>query len=403
VSATPSTGPLEIGSPELQAVIDEIAEGAFERERDGVAPHAAIDVVRRSRLGALRVPRELGGSGASVRELFGVLIELASVDPNVAHILRAHFFFVESRLHLPEVERALWLGRVADGAIFGNATTEVGPRDTGGYEAAGFQTVVTEDGDGYRLNGVKYYSTGSLYSDWVAVMARGPRDTLVSAIIPVDRGGVRLGDDWDGFGQSLTGTGTTYLDDVRVEASELSLDGDRAHLRNYAGPFLQLYLSALLAGIARAATRDAVALVRGRERNYTHASAARPADDPLLQEIVGGLASNAYAAESIVLASADAIQAVADSVVDGGADPELADAAQLKVAQTKHAVDLLVRASGWDLFEVGGASATKASRNLDRHWRNARTVTSHNPRVYKNRAVGDVLINDVPLPPSFFF
>lgn len=65
-----------------------------------------------------------------------------------------------------------------------------------------------------------------------------------------------------------------------------------------------------------------------------------------------------------MLASADAIEAVADSVVDGGADAALTDLAQLRVAQTKRVVDRFANQSGWDLFEAGGASATKASFNL---------------------------------------
>jgi len=45
------------------------------------------------------------------------------------------------------------------------------------------------------------------------------------------------------------------------------------------------------------------------------------------------------------------------------------------------------------LFDALGASATRSTTALDRHWRNARTVSSHNPLVYKARIVGDWVIN----------
>src|SRR4051794_40439024 len=90
-------GPVRPGSPELDDLLAAIAAGAFARERDEIPPHDAIDLVRAARLGALRVPEELGGAGASVREAFETFIALGRVDPNVAHILRAHFFFVEGR------------------------------------------------------------------------------------------------------------------------------------------------------------------------------------------------------------------------------------------------------------------------------------------------------------------
>ena len=393
--------PVEYGSPGLAQLLDAIHAGAFERERDNVAPFEAIELVRQARLGALRVPRELGGAGASLRELFSVVIALAAADPNVAHILRAHFWFVEARRSSPdEQERARWLSEVARGAIFGNASTEIGPRDTGAYDAAAFETLVApaQDGEGFVLNGTKYYSTGSLYSDWIAVIGATPDERLVSAIVPANADGVTLEDDWDGIGQRLTGTGTTRLADVRLAPDQVIDESARAHLGSYASPFLQLYLMALLAGILRATVDDAAALVRRRERNFTHASAARPADDPLLQQVVGEISSAAFAAEAIVLAAADAVQAAADSQVDGALDPELVAEASLRVSQAKVVIDEFVQRAGWRIFDVGGASATKQSHNLDRHWRNARTVTAHNPTVYKARAIGDLVINAEPLP-----
>jgi alkylation response protein AidB-like acyl-CoA dehydrogenase len=186
---------------------------------------------------------------------------------------------------------------------------------------------------------------------------------------------VTVEDDWDGLGQSLTGTGTTRLEDVIVEPDEVleRVVPEEGPVKRFG--VLQLYLTAVIAGATRNAANDAIALVRGREgRPFAHA-AARPAEDPLLQEAVGEMLSAAYAAEAIVLRAADE----ADSVVDGVPDPGLADRAALEAAEAKVVVDQIALAATARIFDLGGASATKRERNLDRHWRNVRTLSNQQP------------------------
>jgi alkylation response protein AidB-like acyl-CoA dehydrogenase len=396
--------PPELGSAELDRLLEEIAAGNFERERDGTPPFEAIDLVRRSRLGALRLPREEGGADATLRDHFALLIRLAEADPNLAHILRVHFFTVESLIHSPFPERdRRWREEVAKGTIFGGSLTELGTGNTGRYEPSAFKTVIAPHGDGFVLDGTKYYSTGSMYSDILSVTGRTPDDRIVTAVFPADREGVRLEDDWDGMGQSLTGTGTSHFEHVHIGADEIQDDGERADRTRYTGAFMQLHLTALIAGILAAASRDAVELVRSRDRTFTHAPTETAPTDPILQEVVGQMISAAFAAESAVLIAAEAIDAAADSVVDGAPDAALAERASLQAAKAKVVVDGLAGGVGWTLFDVGGASATKRSKNLDRHWRNARTVASHNPTPYKAMVIGDVAINGSPLPQSWFF
>ena len=56
-----------------------------------------------------------------------------------------------------------------------------------------------------------------------------------------------------------------------------------------------------------------------------------------------------------------------------------------------------------ELFDVGGASASSRARNLDRHWRNLRTITLHNPASYKAAAIGRHLVTGEPLPVNGYF
>jgi alkylation response protein AidB-like acyl-CoA dehydrogenase len=176
-----------------------------------------------------------------------------------------------------------------------------------------------------------------------------------------------------------------------------------AYGRPYYNTQAQLYLTAVNAGIVRAILRDAVALVKRRGRTFYYAPAPRAVDDPILQQAVGQIASNAFAAETVVLAAADALEC-ASLAREAGSPSEALDAeAALRAAQAKIIADELAIKSGALLFDVGGASATKRETNLDRHWRNARTLASHNPASYKARAIGNLEINGAPLPTLGFF
>lgn len=399
--------PVTPGSDDLRRLIALIGEGADEREFEDRRPFDVIELVRRARLGALRVPVADGGGGASVRQLFEVLIDLAAADPNVAHILRAHFSFVEEQLRAPaSPDRDRWIDEITRGAIVGVALTEVNAKPVASFT---WETTLVPDGDGgYRLNGEKYFSTGSLYADYVQVYAGTPDGATAILVVPADRDGVTLVDDWDGIGQRLTGTGTTILDDVAVSADEavilpLPEAGVEPPPLYLLGSFLQLHITAVIAGVLRHVVADAAAHIHQRRRTFAFAAAERAADDPLLQHVVGQLASYAYAAEAVVLSAADAIDAASESVVDGVPDIGLAHEASLRAAKAKVVVDEIGPRAASLLFDVGGASATRTAHHLDRHWRNVRTLASHNPTVYKAQAVGAHHINGALLPGSGYF
>ncbi len=401
-----NTAPVRSGSPELRQLLADIAAGASEREANRIAPHEQVRQLADAGLGRLRIPVEEGGAGASLREFFQVLIDLAAADSNVAHILRVHFWFVEQQVQSADAEsRARWIALINEGHIFGNGVSEQNGKELG---ITGFTTSLTPDPDqpgAFRLNGEKFYSTGSLYSTWTQIFATTPEGHTALATVPTDREGVTIEDDWDGFGQRLTGTGTTRLDNVLVHADEAQDFGDPAGPQppSYQIPFLQLYLQGVGAGILRAVQEDAVALVRRRKRSFSHAGAPLPAQDSQVLQVVGEIAADAFAAEAIVLHAADAIQAAADSVVDGLPTQEAATAAQIAAAKAKVAIDAFANATTSKLFDAGGASATQSIYNLDRHWRNARTASTHNPTHLKASVVGDFHVNGTNPPSNGFF
>ncbi|MFN5715534.1 MAG: acyl-CoA dehydrogenase family protein [Bradyrhizobium sp.] len=402
-AALASSDLLHSHSPDIDALLGRIAEGAGERERERVLPFAEVDLIRKARLGALRLPIEAGGAGVSIRALFEVVIRLGEADANVAHILRNHFSVVERLVRQPKNDQhRQWQKAVADGAIIGLAATELDTPKVGNVTP---NTTLTADGDDYLLNGTKYYSTGTLYSDYVLVRTADASATNAAVLIPVNREGIELVDDWDGLGQRLTATGTSHFRNVRVKRQEVVFDApDAGYGIPYSNTFAQLFLTAINAGISRAILRDAAALVRSRKRTFYYAPSETPVDDPLLQQTVGQIASGAVAAETVVLAAAEALDVATDAFDAGDANAgDAAHRAALLSAKAKIVADEFAIRSGSLLFDVGGASATKKATNFDRHWRNARTLASHNPNTFKARSIGQFEISGTPLPAKGFF
>jgi alkylation response protein AidB-like acyl-CoA dehydrogenase len=404
MSTATSTPAIRPDSDELTELFARISAGAEERERELKAPFEPIGWIKQAGLGRLRIPLEEGGGGASLRQLFATLIALAEADSNVAHILRTHYWFVEQQLVSADPDaRARGIALLNSGALVGNGFSEQSKHPVGLY----FDTAFTPDpSGGYRLNGAKYYSTGTLYSDYTQIWAAAPDGRIAGAVIPIDRQGVTIEDDWDGFGQRLTATGTTRLSDVYVAEDEYfdlgEPDGEQPP--TYNGAFLQLYLQAVTAGVLRSVRNDAVALAKRRARNFSHAAVPQsPSDDRQVLQVVGEIAANAFAAEAIVLAAADRLQEAYESVVDGAPTPEAAEAAQLAAAEAKVAVDSFSYATAAKLFDVGGASATQSIYNLDRHWRNVRTISTHNPTFLKASAIGDNIANGASFPANAYF
>lgn len=385
------------------APLGEIAADYRRRLADGGTepPTSGLKLVREHRLGAVRLARELGGAGYSVVEFFDFLIALAAADPDLAHILRVHYALVEDLQRVPrQPDSDRWIAVVAGGGLLGGANSELSTKQVGGQN---YDTeLVTVDG-GLRLRGRKFYSTGAQFSDYLRITAHDENDSVVAVIIPVDRPGVIHADDWDGIGQRHTGSGTTILDDVEVRDGELLRFGTAVGVDRRRGALLQLHLHAIAAGILQALTADAVDLVRGRHRTYTFAAADSPSADPQLLEVVGEIDAVAYTARALVLTAASELAPALDAARLTGLDPELEVMASIAAARVKVAIEKPALRAASRIFDVGGASSTRASAHLDRHWRNLRTLFSHNPTVYKARVLGDIAVNGAALPDSGFF
>ncbi|MEB0204034.1 acyl-CoA dehydrogenase family protein [Pseudomonas sp. CCC3.1] len=381
----------------VEKLLPEIGEGVIERERNRQLPYAALSSLAAAGVLTCRIPKAYGGPGGSVEDAISLLIRIAAVDSNAAQALRPGFGFLEGLLAShsdnAEQDRALWFDRYLQGTVVGNAGWEVGGAN-GSVSAR-----LVREGDHYRVNGSKYYSTGALYADWVMAIALDENDQPLSFVLPRDREGLELIDDFDAMGQRLTASGTTHLNNVAVYPEELrpprAVDGKRSIIT----PFVQLFLGAVEAGIARNALNDAKDFAQNHARPIVHSSAKRSVDDPYVELSVGDISARAYAAEAVVLRAAQAI----DRAWRNDLDVDSIEQAAIEVAQAQYiAAESALKAAEL-VFDVGGASATGRSYNLDRHWRNARTVANHNPRHWKAAAVGASHLKGTQLPTSGLF
>lgn len=383
----------EILAGRFRPIFQRIRAGAVDRELERILPHEPIAWLKQAGFGALRVPAGEGGGGVSLPELFALLIELSEADSNVTQALRAHFGFAEDVVNShSETRRRRWLPRLVQGETAGSAWTEVG-----GAKQEAFSTTVTLNAGEAHVTGAKYYTTGSLFADWIDVGASGEDGTSLTAVVSRHAPGVSVVDDWNGFGQILTASGTTTFADAPVDPRDVVVDEDRFR---YSAAFYQLVHLATLAGIGRAAADDVARAVRERRRSYSNAPHPRPAQDAQVLQIVGRVRGAAYSAGAIVLKVADSLQRAYDSRFTGDvAAEEAANAlAELETAQAQSVVSNLILEAVTILFDALGASATQRAAAFDRHWRNARTLSSHNPRIYKDRIVGDFAVNGT-LPP----
>lgn len=363
-----------------------IAETAADRDRQRRLPFEEVRWLRAAGISTLRLPEELGGSGLTLDELFELLVELGEADPNFPQLLRAHIMFTETVLHQRDSpQRERWLELLASGALVGNAISETGSAAVGRVS-----TRLTERDGRLLLNGTKYYTTGSLYADWIQVSAEREDGESVRVLVPADAPGVAQRDDWDGFGQLTTSSGTIEFTDVAVDPADVAAGESGRTLRPAVA---QLVLLSCLVGISRNAAADVTRFVRERRRSYSHASAALPQDDPLVQQLVGGLHATNFAVEATLRAAVTPLRRALSALRAGEVTDEDLDRAELAVSKAhvviaEQVLDTITRS-----FDVGGASIVGRALALDRHWRNARTLAVHNPVLYKARGIGDHAIN----------
>ncbi|MGY2286989.1 SfnB family sulfur acquisition oxidoreductase [Pseudomonas gingeri] len=358
---------------------------AARRDRQRKLPWAEIEQFTRSGLGSIAIPREYGGPQVSFVTVAEVFAIISAADPALGQIPQNQFGILQLLLGTAtERQKKHLFQSVLDGWRIGNAGPERGTRNT-----LELKTRISADGDGYVISGQKFYSTGALFAHWVAVKAINDEGRQVMAFVRRGTPGLRVVDDWSGFGQRTTASGTVLLNNVRVEAENVVENWRQGDTPNIQGAVSQLIQAAIDAGIARAAIDDSIAFVRERSRPWIDAKVERASDDLYVIADIGKLKIELHAAEALLRKAAQ----VLDRVNAGPVDAAVAARASIAVAEAKVLTTEISLLASEKLFELAGSRATLAEFNLDRHWRNARVHTLHDPVRWKYHAVGAYHLN----------
>ena len=355
---------------------------AAKRDQLRKLPWSEIEQFTRSGLGSISIPREYGGPQVSFVTLAEVFAIISAADPALGQIPQNQFGILNLILgRATEAQKRQLFKSVLDGWRIGNAGPERGTSNTLELKAR-----LTADG---VLNGQKFYSTGALFAHWVAVKALNDEGKQVLAFIRRGTPGLRIVDDWSGFGQRTTASGTILLNNVQVD-SELVVDNWRINdTPNIQGAVSQLIQAAIDAGIARGAIDDAIDFVKTRARPWIDAKVERASDDLYVIADIGKLKIELHAAEALLRKAGQ----VLDQVNAAPLTAESAARASIAVAEAKVLTTEISLLASEKLFELAGSRATLAEFNLDRHWRNARVHTLHDPVRWKYHAVGAYHLN----------
>ncbi len=370
-------------------VSSELAREASQRDRDRRLPWRELDLFSHSGLWTLNIPKAYGGPGLPYTTIVEVFAIIAEGDASLAQIPQNHVSLLDIvRLDPNETRRHALFARALDGYRFGNAQAE---RD--GRTIAEIKTRLIRRDGRLELVGEKFYATGALFAHIVPVSALDENNRAILAFVDRDSEGLSIKDDWDGFGQRTTGSGTVILDRVPVGADRivpayLAYDKPSVH-----GAVAQILHAAIDLGLARRTVAEALAFVRHRARPWRDSGQARASDDPFVLRDVADLHVRLHAADAV-------LQRAAKTIDEGllAEHHETAARASIAVAQAKVLTTEIAILAADRLFELGGSRSTPRNLNLDRLWRDARVHTLHDPVRWKFHAIGDYIVNGTAPP-----
>ena len=368
----------------------EFAKEAPQRDTERRFAYAEIDLLRRSGLTALRVPTEYGGYGADARTVCDVLSALGEGDPNIAQMYYIHTYGVGIANFgiMDESGRAELNRRLVEGMMITNAFSEITTKDVFTYS----MKVEEQPNGDFLLNGRKFYCTGSLGGDVFFVLAVTPEGDVKIGYVPTDAPGVTIHEDWSGMGQKTTASGTTEFKDVRLPKEYLVDTAPLDVPESIWGGLGQLMFAAIWIGVGRAALKDAVTYVTTKARPWGASGYERAADDPYKQAEIGEMHMQLMVAEGALERALRVREQ--RSVSEWAAKSEddrawvSATGGEANVIVSRAVMDICER-----LFAVCGASSALEKYAYDRHWRNVRTMSLHDPSDYKVKWAGDWVLN----------
>jgi len=366
-------------------VADFALEDRNNRDQNRVLPTEQIVQFSQKGLGGIRVPHQYGGAFVSNKTLAHVFRILTKADANVGQIPQNQFGLLNFiNITGSDSQKHFIYSEILAGKRIANGGPEKNSKDT-----KAIQTKLNFEHDKFFLNGEKFYSTGTSFADWLAIRALHPEGYTVLVIVDRYAEGVEVINDWNGFGQRTTASGTVKLNNVEVDPALFFDERIIAAIPNVRGAYSQLLQVAIDVGIAEAAFDDTLSSIR-KARPIIDSGVEKASEEHYTLQEVGKLNILLDAAILLLDDAAEYLDEL-DQVTEISA--EQAARASILVAEAKiYANDAALHISE-KLLELGGSRASLSQHNLDQHWRNARVHTLHDPVRWKFHAIGDYYLN----------
>ncbi|WP_210506441.1 acyl-CoA dehydrogenase family protein [Naasia sp. SYSU D00057] len=380
-----------------ERIAERLREDVVARDAANENPDREVQLIREAGLLPILVPAELGGGGLDWSAVLRVVRPILRADASIGHVLAYHYLNSWRTILNDRSDRVhdLWADTARHGWFWGGAGN---PRDEG--------LVLTPDGDGYRVSGRKFFATGASVADRITASGTvaGTGEKL-AIVIDGRADGVTHPLDWQNMGQRLSASGSVTFENVAVPAAHVlgASDQEGAGYRPFASLsilFFQLLLSHLHVGIAEGAIEAAAGYARSATKPWPTSGVDSALKDPYILGTLGELVAATRASDALVWRATElATAAVAKGwdLTDGERGELAIEITAAKVDSTRTVLDVTSRA-----FELTGARATTTSHGFDRFWRNARTITLHDPVVYKSKELGEyVLTGAYPTPSKY--
>jgi SfnB family sulfur acquisition oxidoreductase len=372
-----------------RALAEDFALESAERDRERRLPVKELDRFSGSGLWGVTIPKAYGGAGVSFATLAEIIAIISAADPSLGQIPQNHLAALDAiRVTANEEQKRLWFGRALQGYRLGNAFSEAKSRHVGAFE-----TTLRPDGETYVVNGEKFYATGALFAHFIHIGAADEDGNVHLAIAPRDAPGLTIVDNWSSFGQRTTASGNVLIDNVRVGPEAVIPAYLGAERPSSNGSVSQIIQAAVDAGIARGAIDETVRFVRQHARPWVDSGQEHGYEDVFTIAQIGDLEVRLHAAEALLARAGRAI----DEILENPSAEAVAETS-VKVAEAKVVTTEIAILAADKLHELGGTRSTLGQYNLDRHWRNARTHTLHDPVRWKYFHVGNHLLNGVAPP-----
>jgi alkylation response protein AidB-like acyl-CoA dehydrogenase len=356
-------------------------------------PYEEMKKLKESGLLAFTIPAKYGGAGLPFASGVECLMVLAAANPSVAQMYFVHCTIVLSLMELASADQQRWLFRqVVENQVFiGNAASEKQSK-----HVMVFETTFTpaRSNDGVHIRGKKFFTTGSLAADYFLVFGR-MGDRFAAAVVAKDAPGMTIQDDWKAMGQRGTASGTIDFHDVFVPRDMVLPPGeDAGNPASLLGPIYQIGFSAIHTGIARGALACACEYVRTKSRPWPDSGADTAAEDPYILQELGSMSAYLSAAEALVRRGAGMVEAGLAGGSGSSREEVAAQRAQtsVAVAEAKLVSTEVALRIGQNIFQICGARSALMEEDLDRFWRDVRTLSLHDPKDYKARLIGEYVL-----------